>query len=90
MELKIIQEAWDKCNFSEEEKKLFPRPETEEDLKNIEKIIQNSVSNGLGSFYISMMILFMLFGFGFNNSYYTSNIDHLKNSLNKVSEEKID
>ena len=33
MDLKTIQETYDRCNFSDEEKKVFPRPETEEDLK---------------------------------------------------------
>lgn len=49
MELKKVQEVWDKCNFTEEEKKLFPRPETEEDLKDFEKklfMMQQPCCNG--------------------------------------------
>lgn len=39
MDLKQAQEAWDRCNFTEEQIKLFPRPETEEDLKKLEKTV---------------------------------------------------
>lgn len=39
MDLKIIQEAYDRCNFTDEQKKVFPRPETEEDLEQFNKTI---------------------------------------------------
>jgi hypothetical protein len=39
MDIKQIQEAYDLCNFTEEQKKLFPRPETEEDVEKFNKTI---------------------------------------------------
>ena len=39
MDLKLTQEAYDRCDFTEEQKKSFPRPETEEDLKRFEKLL---------------------------------------------------
>ena len=39
MDIKQIQEAYDLCNFTEEQKKLFPRPETEEDVEKFSKTI---------------------------------------------------
>ena len=46
MDIKRIQEAYDLCNFTEEQKKLFPRPETEEDVKNFNKTILDSNPKG--------------------------------------------
>jgi len=87
MELKKVQEVWDKCNFTEEEKKLFPRPETEEDLKDFEKklfMMQPPCYNGSCIFWFILFALFTGFcGWG-------SNINNLQDCLNKSSEEKID
>lgn len=86
MELKKVQEVWDKCNFTEEEKKLFPRPETEEDLKDFEKKLFTIQPYCTGS-YILWLILSALFtGFGG----WGGNINNLQDCLNKSSEEKID
>lgn len=87
MELKKVQEVWDKCNFTEEEKKLFPRPETEEDLKDFEKklfMMQQPYCNGSCIFWFILFALFTGFG-GWG-----CNINYLQDCLNKSSEEKID
>ena len=80
MDLKQAQEAWDRCNFTEEQIKLFPRPETEEDLKKLEKTVfepWNSI--------ILWLILGLLFNFGFWNP----NLDQiLKSSENKDNPEQ--
>lgn len=44
--LKQIQEAYDNANFSDEMKKILPRPETEEDLKNYDKLLNTPIGYG--------------------------------------------
>lgn len=48
MDLKTIQEAYDRCNFTDEQKKVFPRPETEADLEQFNKTISTPMY-GYGS-----------------------------------------
>lgn len=81
MDLKQAQEAWDRCNFTEEQIKLFPRPETEEDLKKLEKVVFEPSWNSI----ILWLILGLLFNFGFGNP----NLDQiLKSSENKDNPEQ--
>lgn len=81
MDLKQAQEAWDRCNFTEEQIKLFPRPETEEDLKKLEKAVFEPSWNSI----ILWLILGLLFNFGFGNP----NLDQiLKSSENKDNPEQ--
>lgn len=58
MDIKRIQEAYDLCNFTEEQKKLFPRPETEEDVKKFNNSILDL--NPKGNFDWSCGLLWFL------------------------------
>ena len=61
MELKEIQEVYDKCNFSEEDRKVFPRPETEEDLEKFKKLIYQPLGFG-GGFFTTLLLFLLLNG----------------------------
>lgn len=65
MELKEIQEVYDRCNFSEEDRKVFPRPETEEDLEKFKKLIYQP-SFGFGGSFFTTLLLFILLNGLFN------------------------
>lgn len=58
MELKEIQEVYDRCNFSEEDRKVFPRPETEEDLEKFKKLIYQPSFGG--GFFTTLILLLLL------------------------------
>ena len=73
MVLKEFQEIYDKCNFSDEEKKVFPRPETEEDLKKLEKTVFEPSWN-------SSMLIGLLFGLLFNFGFGNPNLDQISES----------
>lgn len=60
MELKEIQEVYDRCNFSEEDRKVFPRPETEEDLEKFKKLIYQPSFGG--GFFTTLLLLLLLNG----------------------------
>ena len=61
MELKEIQEVYDRCNFSEEDRKVFPRPETEEDLEKFKKLIYQPLGFG-GGFFTTLLLFLLLNG----------------------------
>ena len=73
MDLKQAQEAWDRCNFTEEQIKLFPRPETEEDLKKLEKTVFEPSWN-------SSMLIGLFFGLLFNFGFGNPNLDQISES----------
>lgn len=77
---------WDKCNFTEEEKKLFPRPETEEDLKDFERKLFATQPYCNGSYILWFILLAMFTGFGG----WGCDINNSKDFLDKSSKEKID
>lgn len=94
MDLKTIQEAYDRCNFTDEQKKVFPRPETEEDLEQFNKPIFIP-TYGYGSnwsFCLLWLILGMLFLSPFSNGMWGPNKDaeYLKEMLKKDEDKKID
>jgi len=74
MDIKQIQEAYDLCNFTEEQKKLFPRPETEEDVEKFNKTIFDlnpkgnfDWSHGLLCFLLSILFCPMYGGWGYQD-----------------------
>lgn len=93
--LKTIQEAYDKCNFSDEIKKTFPRPESEEDLKQFNNSVFTPTPGcnfgwgmGLLGFLLGSLLL-PSFGCCPINSEALLK-ETLKESENKCEEEKID
>lgn len=90
--LKRIQEAYDKANFSDEMKKILPRPETEEDLKNYDKLLNTPIGYGSSwSYGLLWLILGMLFLPPFSNGMWDpNNVEYLKDVLKKHEDEKID
>lgn len=94
MDLKTIQEAYDRCNFTDEQKKVFPRPETEADLEQFNKTIFTP-TYGYGSnwsFCLLWLILGMLLLPPFPNGMWGPNKDTelLKEMLKKDEDKKID
>lgn len=94
MDLKTIQEAYDRCNFTDEQKKVFPRPETEEDLEQFNKTIFTPTYgySSNWSFYLLWLILGMLFLPPISNGMWGPNKDAelLKEMLKKDEDKKID
>ena len=88
MDLKTIQETYDRCNFSDEEKKVFPRPETEEDLKLFNNLAFNP-AYGWGMGLLGLLLGTLLLP---SNGLWGSNqsIEYLKEMLKKDENEKID
>ena len=60
-EIQEIQEIYDRCNFSEEDRKVFPRPETEEDLEKFKKLIYQPLGFG-GGFFTTLLLFLLLNG----------------------------
>lgn len=86
MDLKTIQEAYDRCNFSDEEKKVFPRPETEEDLKPFNNLAFNP-AYGWGMDLLGLLLgTLLLPPYGLWGS--NQSVENLKEMLKK--DEKID
>lgn len=93
MDLKTIQEAYDRCNFTDEQKKVFHRPETEEDLKDFDKLLYApagySSSWGYGLLWLILgMLLFPPFSSGMWGP--NKDVEYLKDVLKNDEDKKID
>lgn len=86
MELKEFQEIYDRCNFSDEEKKAYPRPETEEDLEKLNNLLYQPPFGWAGSL-ITMILLWWLFTSGYNTWSIKSLEEMLKADENKNPEQ---
>lgn len=81
MDLKSIQKIYDSANFSDEMKKSFPRPESEEDLKRLNDTILNPMQGFNSGLLGSLLIVLLCSTLGCESLSNTTNSETLLKTL---------